>query len=82
MSDRRLRLFVAADIPVEAKDLISSNVEEVRDRVAGARWVRPENLHLTLKFIGDYGEEGLPRLTSEIRTSGERCDLSCAGKEV
>lgn len=74
MSDRKLRLFIASDIPPEAKCLISSTVEMLRGRLLEARWVKPENLHLTLKFIGDYTEEGLQRLSNEMRESGERCE--------
>ena len=44
-----VRLFVAVDLP-----------EDVRERLArmctgvpGARWLAPENLHLTLRFIGE-----------------------------
>jgi RNA 2',3'-cyclic 3'-phosphodiesterase len=49
-----IRLFVAIDLP-----------QAVRDRLAGmgggvpnARWVPPENMHLTLRFIGEV-ENGL-----------------------
>jgi 2'-5' RNA ligase len=73
MSDNRLRLFVAMDIPHAAKDLINSAINELRGDVEGARWVKPQNLHLTLKFIGEYTEEGLSRLSNEIRATGERC---------
>lgn len=68
-----MRLFVALDIPREARDLISSGVASVHLRIGGARWVDPGNLHLTLKFIGAYTEEGLPRLEKGIRAAGERC---------
>lgn len=48
-----LRLFVAVPLP-----------EDVRDRLAGfyrgipgARWVEPDKLHLTLRFIGEVNED-------------------------
>jgi len=31
------------------------------------RWVRPENLHLTLKFLGEVEESRLPPLTEALR---------------
>jgi RNA 2',3'-cyclic 3'-phosphodiesterase len=74
MSDKGLRLFVAVDIPTAARRVISSAVEGMRGELAGARWVKPENLHLTLKFIGDYMEKDLERLVEEIKASGERCE--------
>ena len=73
MSDKKLRLFVAADIPGEARELIYATVQGLRTEVVDARWVKPTNLHLTLKFIGEYGEEGLHRLSNELRAAAERC---------
>ena len=43
------RLFTAIDLPEE----IAGQVRELCHGVPGARWVRPEQLHLTLRFIGE-----------------------------
>jgi len=72
MSGERLRLFVAADIPLEIRELLDSTMKRLRGEGIDARWVKPENLHLTLKFIGEYGEEGLERLSREIHKAAER----------
>jgi 2'-5' RNA ligase len=48
-----MRVFVALDID----DAIRARLEQFLDGVRGfspeARWVRPESMHLTLKFIGE-----------------------------
>ena len=44
-----IRLFVALEIPDDIRD----RLEELCMGVAGARWVEPENMHVTLRFIGD-----------------------------
>lgn len=67
MSAERMRLFIALDIPEEARSLLAAIVEEHRGDLPEARWVKAENLHITLKFIGDYEEEKLDRLSNEIR---------------
>ncbi len=72
MSADRLRLFVAADIPDEARAIIASAIDEFRLDVAGARWVEPRNLHITLKFIGYYEEEGIGRLSKQLHAAAER----------
>ena len=46
------RLFVAVDLPEGVKDLLVG----VREAIPGARWVPREQLHLTLRFIGDTQE--------------------------
>ncbi len=47
-----LRLFVAIDLPAEAKEAILG----LRNRLQGVKWVGPEQLHLTLRFIGDVDQ--------------------------
>ena len=44
-----VRLFVALPIPEELNDIISS----VTNGLAGARWVKAESYHLTLRFVGE-----------------------------
>jgi len=44
-----MRLFVAVDLPECAKDQLA----EVRCELPAARWVPVEQLHLTLRFIGE-----------------------------
>jgi RNA 2',3'-cyclic 3'-phosphodiesterase len=53
-----VRLFVALDIPAEVRENLASFLKEMRGLTEklgdkGVRWVRPENLHVTLKFIGE-----------------------------
>ena len=43
------RLFVAIDLPDEAKDLL----EPLCHGVPGARWMRDRQFHLTLRFLGE-----------------------------
>ena len=47
-----LRLFVAIEIPEEAKDGAWEAVAPWRQRFPRARWVPRENWHVTLKFLG------------------------------
>ena len=53
-----MRLFVALEIPAAVRDNLAAQVAELRELSAKVadkrpRWVRPENLHVTLKFIGE-----------------------------
>ena len=48
-----IRLFVALELPEELRDRAAM----VQRGVTGARWVPPENLHITLRFIGEVPED-------------------------
>jgi 2'-5' RNA ligase len=50
-----LRTFVAVELDEELKGNLAHLQQSLRGRVAprSVRWVRPEGIHLTLKFLGD-----------------------------
>lgn len=60
-----MRIFVALDIEEEIRRRIVRFMEGVRGFAADARWVRPESLHVTLKFIG----EKPPEFVEEMKTA-------------
>ncbi len=48
-----LRLFVACELPGEAREALATVQRLLQEQGAeGLRWVRPEGIHLTLKFLG------------------------------
>lgn len=48
-----MRLFVALDIDREIRERIAKFMSDVRGLAPSVRWVKPESLHVTLKFIGE-----------------------------
>lgn len=62
-----MRLFVALDIDDAIRDRIARFVEGVRGFAPDARWVRPESLHVTLKFIGEKPSEALEAIRTALR---------------
>lgn len=74
MGAERWRLFVALDIPEEVRDFIRDATAEVRENASLARWVPPENLHLTLKFIGEFDARDIKRLEREVLAVARKAD--------
>jgi len=48
-----LRLFVAIVLPAEVREWLAAMQGALRKMGIAARWVRPEGMHLTVKFLGD-----------------------------
>jgi 2'-5' RNA ligase len=48
-----MRLFVAIELTQEIRDELTAFLSELRDASPKAKWVRAENLHVTLKFLGE-----------------------------
>ncbi len=61
-----MRIFVALDLDEEIRKRIQQFVDEVRSFAPGARWVPPESLHITLKFIGERPEPLVKQIESAL----------------
>ena len=52
--DAKIRLFIAAQVPAPAKAILTGAIECLEAALPNqVRWIRPETVHLTLKFLGD-----------------------------
>ncbi len=65
-----MRAFIAVNIPVELKQNLQEEIDRLRVLIRGesVRWVRPEGIHLTLKFLNEISNSSL----GEIRQTLER----------
>lgn len=73
-----LRLFIGLDLPSSVKQELAA----MASGVAEARWIAPENLHLTLRFIGDMEEgeaEELDILLQSVKAPSFSLALSGVG---
>jgi len=69
-----LRLFVALWLPPALARAALARLEELRPGSRGIRWVRPDQLHLTLKFMGEAPAAKLPKIETALREVA--CTLS------
>jgi RNA 2',3'-cyclic 3'-phosphodiesterase len=61
-----VRLFVALEIPTAVRESLAALLQSLRTISSQPRWVRPENLHVTLKFIGQWPAEKLDTLRGTL----------------
>ena len=66
------RLFTGIEIPAEIALALSS----FRGGLPGARWIDPENYHLTLRFIGDIDERMADDVCSALGDTRRRGPLT------
>ena len=60
----RLRAFIAVELPLEIRQNVQRATSSLRrDTGPLIRWVALENMHLTLKFLGDIPSENVELLT-------------------
>jgi 2'-5' RNA ligase len=73
-----VRLFVALEIPSAVRDNLAAFIKEMsllseQLEQRWVRWVRPENLHVTLKFIGEVADaklDGIRAALAMVRADG------------
>jgi RNA 2',3'-cyclic 3'-phosphodiesterase len=61
-----MRLFVAVNLPAEIKDHMGAVQDRLRRAQADVSWVRSENIHVTLKFLGETEEKRLERIRTTL----------------
>jgi RNA 2',3'-cyclic 3'-phosphodiesterase len=75
-----MRLFVALDIDDSIRDRITRFLDGVREFAPDVRWVRPETLHVTLKFIGERPEEEVERIKASLSAiEADRVEMEIRG---
>ena len=66
MSGDLTRTFVALLLPEDWMAYLAGVVGNLAPRTSGMSWVRPENFHLTIRFLGDLGESGVRRVCDQV----------------
>ena len=62
-----MRAFVAVLLTRGARTFVTKQMERVqREQMAGTRWIRPEGVHLTLKFLGDVSPDRVSAIVQTI----------------
>lgn len=70
-----VRAFIALEIPPSLQIAIEEKTAGLRKEADAplVRWVRPGNLHLTLKFLGDVSSTTIPFITQMLTAEAAQC---------
>src|SRR6266702_5142614 len=70
------RLFTGLEVPADIGQTLSS----LRGGLPGARWIDPENYHVTLRFIGDIDGVSANEIASLLfRINRKPCEVKLQG---
>lgn len=61
-----MRTFIAIELPDEIKESLARLQDRLKKSQADVKWVAPENIHLTLKFLGEISEAQLEKITGAL----------------
>ena len=61
-----MRVFIAIPFDLETTAAIDNYLKPLKKRATPIKWVREENIHLTLKFIGDVEQSKLTEIRSVL----------------
>lgn len=63
---RALRTFIAVEISAETRSRARQLIDRLRGTDAKISWVKPDCLHLTLKFLGDVDLRDIPGVCAAV----------------
>lgn len=67
-----MRTFIAIEIPTEIKTALAALQDDLRRADAQVSWTRPENIHLTLKFLGEIAEPQIKEIAAACADTAAR----------
>jgi RNA 2',3'-cyclic 3'-phosphodiesterase len=73
MSQEKLRAFVALDIGAETRSRIAALVADLRPQLQNMRLVPIEQLHLTLRFLGDIQRAAVAPFSEAVQNAARAC---------
>src|ERR1700722_7226630 len=76
-----MRLFTGIDLPDEVREKLERLLMHLRP-AAHLKWSPVYNLHVTLKFIGEWPEEKLPQLEAALRSIAPRAEIPVEAKSL
>lgn len=64
--NQTVRCFIAIEIPATIQSQLARVQSALRTRIQKASWVKPGNIHLTLKFLGDVDPADLESIGQAV----------------
>jgi 2'-5' RNA ligase len=75
MQAQTIRVFIAIALPVEVTAALAQLSHTLAQQIPerAVRWVKPDRMHLTLRFLGDTAVSNLATITTELDRITNTC---------
>jgi 2'-5' RNA ligase len=77
-----MRLFVALELSEAVRAAVRDLIGRLQRARADVRWIRPEGMHLTLKFIGEIPEEKVSAIHQALAGVGSPQPVTVEFREL
>ena len=67
-----MRAFVAINLPLSLKTHITESIQPLQQCDVRANWVATENLHMTVKFLGNIEEKQAEDIKQKLKDKKDR----------
>ena len=67
-----MRAFIAIELPSEIKNNLADLQQRLKQEGLKASWVKPGNIHLTLKFLGDIDPGNVENISAAMKVAAEK----------
>ncbi len=64
-----IRAFIGIKISAEIQDKLEGIQKKLKKADAHVSWINPDNVHLTLQFLGNIDEAQIPEIETQLRAS-------------
>ena len=67
-----MRLFLAISLPTALRADLLLGTAPLRDAASAVRWLAPEKLHITVRFIGEQPDSFVPRAVAALAAAAQQ----------
>ncbi|MFY9607498.1 MAG: RNA 2',3'-cyclic phosphodiesterase [Blastocatellia bacterium] len=71
-SSNSIRTFICIEVPDSLKERIDKLQQTLRQQDAKISWVKPSNIHLTLRFLGEVASACIPEVGAAVERAALR----------